>query len=53
MKKNAYFGENDRILLRRIEEFRINVNITTFSAAVRELCRIALEVNDIKKRGGI
>lgn len=49
MEKNMKFNENDADLIKKIEKFQKDRDLPSFIAAVRVLCRDALELKKISK----
>lgn len=49
MSKSVVFNEKDKHLIKRIEKYQKSKGLTSFVAAVRELCDDALTLKKISK----
>lgn len=49
MSKSANFGEKDRELVKKIEEYQKIQELPSFVEAVRILCKKGLQVNELVK----
>ncbi len=49
MSKSVTFGKHDEELITLIQKFQHKNEIASFTEAVRQLCRLALEIEKIRE----